>query len=110
MRRSQLRLELQLQSQIVHQRRYGARRARQPLETRRQQDAVAVLQFRQTRITQPVLHAVQGVQQVTQLPSDPVAARTQTQVADRSLHPFRLQQGFARLRQDELLLLWIGAT
>ena len=96
--------------QIVHQGRHQARVLGQPFKTRLQQQAIAALQLGQAGVTQPVRQAAQGVEQVTQLSGHAVAAGTQTQVADRPLHPLRLQQRLTWLGQDELLLLRIGTA
>lgn len=60
-------------------------------KARLQQQTIGAFQFRVARVAQPVRHAAQGVKQVTQLAGHAVAAGTQTEVADRPLHPFRLQ-------------------
>jgi hypothetical protein len=99
-----------LSKQIIHQRRDQVRILRQPGKTRLQQQAIAALQLGQARIAQPVRHATQGVEQVTHLPGHAIATRAQTQVADRPLHSFRLQQRLARLGQNELFLFGVGAT
>jgi len=101
---------LQFSKQIVHQSRDQARVLGQPRKTRLQQQAIAALQLGQAGVTQPVRHAAQRVEQVTQLPGHAVAARTQPQVTDRSLHPLRLQQRLAGLAQNEMLLFRVGTA
>jgi hypothetical protein len=101
---------LQFSKQIVYQGCNQVRLLGQPGQARLQQQAIAALQLGQAGITQPVLHAAQGIEQVAQLPSRPVAAGTQAQVANRPLHSLRLQQRLARLGQNELLLFRVGAT
>jgi hypothetical protein len=99
-----------LQVQVVHQGRDRSRVLGQPLEARRQEHTIRAFQFRETWVAQPVLHAAQGVEQVSQLSGHAVATRTQAQVADRPLHALRLQQSLARLLQEELFLLRTGAA
>ncbi|TME25760.1 MAG: hypothetical protein E6I75_27255, partial [Chloroflexi bacterium] len=101
---------MQFPKQIVHQSRDQARVLGQPRKTRLQQQAIAALQLGQAGVTQPVRHAAQRVEQVTQLPGHAVAARTQPQVTDRSLHPLRLQQRLAGLAQNEMLLFRVGTA
>jgi len=60
-------------------------------KTRLQQQAIVAFQLHVAGIMQPVRHGAQRVEQVTQLAGHAVAAGAQTEVADRPLHPFRLQ-------------------
>ncbi len=101
---------MQFSQQIIHQDRDLPRVLCQPGKTRPEQQAIATLQLRQAGITQPVGHAAQRVEQITQLPGHAVAAGAQTQVADRPLHSLRLQQRLAGTRQNELLLFRIGSA
>jgi len=94
----------------MHQGRHGLGILSQPFETRQEQYAVTTFQLRQAGVTQPMLHAAQGIEQVSQLPGHTIAAGAQTQIADRALHAFRLQQRLARPLQDERFLLPTGAT
>lgn len=77
--------------QFVHQDRNQTCVLGELHKTRLQQQAIGALQFRVAGVAQPVRHAAQRVEQVTQLAGHAVAAGAQTEVADRPLHPFRLQ-------------------
>jgi len=103
-------VKLPLLKQIVHQNPDQVCLFREPGKTRLKRWAITALPFRQAGVAQPVGHAAQGVEQITQLPGYPVAAGAQTQITDRTRHAFGWQQRLTWLDQNKLLLCRVGTT